>query len=75
MALGTLLFYSGIALCTQSFIPVLVVVVFGLFLMAWIKLIEEKELFLKFGDEYLAYKQRTSLLIPRLPYHRRKLKP
>ena len=75
MALGTLVYYFGIALCTQSFIPMMVVVGFGLFLFTCIKLVEEKELCLKFGDEYLVYKQRTPLLIPRLPFHRRKSNP
>jgi protein-S-isoprenylcysteine O-methyltransferase Ste14 len=75
MALGTLVYYSGIALCTQSFIPMMLVVGFGLFLFGCIKLVEEKELCLKFGDEYLAYKQRTPLLIPRLPVHIRKSNP
>lgn len=75
MALGTLMYYSGTVLYTRSFIPILVVMVFGLFLVSYIKLVEEKELFLKFGNDYLMYKRRTPLLMPRLRFHRRKSKP
>jgi protein-S-isoprenylcysteine O-methyltransferase Ste14 len=75
MALGTLVFYFGIAICLQSFTPLLVVVLFGLGLVTLIKRGEERELFLKFGDEYLLYKQRTPFLIPRLSMLRRKSMP
>ena len=75
MAFGTLVFYFGIAICTQSFIPLLVVVLFGIGLVTLIKCGEVKELFLRFGDEYLRYKQRTPFLIPRFTFLRRKSRP
>ena len=75
MALGSLVFYFGIAICLQSFTPVLAVVLFGLGLVTLIKLGEERELFLKFGDDYLLYKQHTPFLIPRLSILRRKSPP
>jgi protein-S-isoprenylcysteine O-methyltransferase Ste14 len=72
MALGTLMFYFGLALCTQSFKPVGEVLLFAFCLITYIKLIEEREVSLRFGDEYSAYKQRTTFLIPRLPFPRAK---
>ena len=75
MALGTLVFYFSIATVTSSFKPVLAVIVFALFLIAYIKLIEEKEMTLRFGDEYARYKQSTPFIIPRFSSLWRKLRP
>ena len=72
MALGTLVFYFGIAIFLQSFFPLLAVVFLGLCLVTLIKHGEERELLLKFGNDYLRYKQRTPFLIPRLSMLRRK---
>jgi protein-S-isoprenylcysteine O-methyltransferase Ste14 len=66
MALGTLLFYFGIAAVTSSFRAVFAVFLFALFLLIYIKLIEEKEVSLRFGEEYSRYTQRTPFIIPRL---------
>jgi protein-S-isoprenylcysteine O-methyltransferase Ste14 len=74
MALGTLVFYFSIATFTSSFKAVLVVFLFALFLVAYIKLIEEKEVALRFGDEYSRYKQNTPFIIPRIASLRRKSK-
>lgn len=43
----------------------LLVLLFGVFLVVYIKRVEEPELARRFGEEYLAYKQRTPFLIPR----------
>jgi protein-S-isoprenylcysteine O-methyltransferase Ste14 len=75
MALGTLVFYFAIAILTGSFKPVVEVVLFGCFLVAYIKLIEEKEVTLRFGEEYFGYKQSTPFLVPRLSFPKRKSKP
>jgi len=67
MALGTLLFYSGlfflfgiasalVILTPAIFVPILV----------YVKLVEEKELEIRFGAKYLEYKRRTPFLIPRI---------
>lgn len=66
MALGTLTFYFAAAALTSSYKSLLIVLVFTLLLVAYIKLIEEKEMSLRFGDEYSRYKQTTPFLIPRL---------
>ncbi|MGA3284664.1 MAG: isoprenylcysteine carboxylmethyltransferase family protein [Verrucomicrobiota bacterium] len=72
MALGAILFYSGIAIYTLSFKAMLAVFLFSVSLVAYIKLIEEKEMSLRFGDEYSGYKQSTPFIIPRLSLFGRK---
>jgi protein-S-isoprenylcysteine O-methyltransferase Ste14 len=66
MALGAILLYSGISLHTASFAAVLGVLFFAAALIAYIKLVEEKEMAMRFGDEYVRYKQNTPFIIPRL---------
>jgi protein-S-isoprenylcysteine O-methyltransferase Ste14 len=65
MALGSIVFYVGIAAFTSSFKPLIAVAVFALLLIAYIKLVEEKELALRFGDEYAQFKRRIPFIIPR----------
>ena len=72
MALGLLLFYLSLAVVTSSLRAVLAVVLFALLLIAYIKLVEEKEMALRFGDEYARYKQRVPFLLPRPSSLRRK---
>jgi protein-S-isoprenylcysteine O-methyltransferase Ste14 len=64
MTLGTVLMYFGIALMVGSYTSVLFVVLFMSALVAYIKLVEEKELELRFGAEYLDYKNDTPFIIP-----------
>ncbi len=72
MALGTLIFYFGIAVFTASLKSLLMVLLFAVLLIAYIKLIEEKEVSLRFGEEYARYKQATPFLIPRLSFRMRR---
>lgn len=72
MALGTLVFYSNVAVCTLSLKAVLIVLLFAVCLVAYIKLVEEKEMSVRFGDEYARYKQCTPFIIPRLSLPGRK---
>jgi protein-S-isoprenylcysteine O-methyltransferase Ste14 len=74
MGLGAILFYSGIAVYTASFLAMLAVLLFTFLLMAYIKLIEEKEMLLRFGDEYARYQQSTPFIIPRLSRGKREPK-
>jgi protein-S-isoprenylcysteine O-methyltransferase Ste14 len=65
MTFGTLLFYLGVgmwigsafAVCFTSFLAILFVI--------YIKVVEERELELRFGKEYLQYKRGTSFIMPR----------
>jgi protein-S-isoprenylcysteine O-methyltransferase Ste14 len=64
MTLGTIIAYSGVAILAGSYTAVLVVVVFSLMLLAYLKLIEEEELEMRFGQEYLEYKKATPFILP-----------
>jgi protein-S-isoprenylcysteine O-methyltransferase Ste14 len=66
MALGTALFYLGVAIWLGSLSAVGLGLVYPVGILIYIKLIEEKELEERFGSEYLEYKKRTPFLIPRL---------
>jgi protein-S-isoprenylcysteine O-methyltransferase Ste14 len=67
MALGAISMYFGAALLFRSLGAVLLVLLGAVVLFTYIKLIEEKEMILRFGQEYLEYRQRTPFLIPRIP--------
>ena len=47
-----------------SYTALIFVALFFLLLLAYLKLVEEKELALRFGQEYLDYKKGTPFLIP-----------
>jgi protein-S-isoprenylcysteine O-methyltransferase Ste14 len=47
----------------------IIVLLFAGLLLIYIKRIEEKEMELRFGQDYLAYKQQTPFLIPRFWKH------
>ncbi len=65
MALGAIVMYLGVAILFGS-IGAGVLVLFGAgWLLTYIKRIEEKEMEIRFGQEYLDYRQRTPFLIPR----------
>jgi protein-S-isoprenylcysteine O-methyltransferase Ste14 len=72
MALGVFIYYLGIAVFTRSYFAILAVFIFIACLILIIKLLEEKELELRFGEEYLSYKQQTPFIIPRFGKIRRK---
>jgi len=64
MTLGTIMAYSGIAVMIGSYTALLFVILFAMMLIAYIKLVEEKELELRFGKEYVDYKNDTPFIIP-----------
>lgn len=64
MTLGTIIAYSGIAIWIGSWSALLAVVVFAVVLIAYLKIVEEKELLLRFGSEYLEYKKKTPFILP-----------
>ncbi|MGZ3537941.1 MAG: methyltransferase family protein [Thermodesulfobacteriota bacterium] len=64
MALGTDLFYLGVAIWLGSLSAIGLSLVYPVGILIYIKSIEEKELENRFGSEYLEYKRRTSFLIP-----------
>ena len=70
MALGAIVMYLGVAILFGSPGAAVLVCLGAIALLTYIKRVEEQEMVLRFGQEYLAYKQRTPFLIPRLPKNR-----
>jgi protein-S-isoprenylcysteine O-methyltransferase Ste14 len=66
MTLGTILAYFGLGLLLGSTTGMVLVVLISFLLIGYLKFIEEKELEARFGEEYLAYKAQTPVMIPRL---------
>jgi protein-S-isoprenylcysteine O-methyltransferase Ste14 len=66
MTFGTLTAYTGIGILAGTPAGLAIVFVFGSLLIAYLKLIEEKELAARFGEPYLAYKRSVPFLIPSL---------
>jgi len=65
MALGTIGMYLGVAVLFRSWGAVMVVLLGAAALLTYVKLVEEKEMAARFGEEYLEYKRQTPFLIPR----------
>ena len=65
MALGAILMYTGVAVLLGSIGALILVLLGAAALLAYIKLLEEKEMEVRFGQEYLEYKRRTPFLVPR----------
>jgi protein-S-isoprenylcysteine O-methyltransferase Ste14 len=64
MTLGTIMAYGGIAILIGSFTALLAVALFAAILIGYLKIIEEKELQMRFGNEYIEYKKKTPFIIP-----------
>lgn len=67
MALGAIVMYLGVAARIGSLGALVLVVFGGILLLIYIKQIEEKEMNLRFGSEYLTYKATTPFILPRFP--------
>lgn len=66
MAFGAISIYAGTSIYAGSFSALLFTAVFTILLIVYIKQIEEKELAVRFGEAYLAYKDNTPFLVPGL---------
>ena len=66
MALGTSVFYLGIAVWMGSLSALGLGLIYPVEISIYNRFIEEKELEDRFGREYLEYKRRTPFIIPRL---------
>jgi len=67
MVFGMNSIYFSIATYLNSLIALIFVVFFFLVIIIYIKLTEEKRLLNDFGEEYLEYKRKVSMIIPFLP--------
>jgi protein-S-isoprenylcysteine O-methyltransferase Ste14 len=65
MALGAIVAYLGVAILTGSISAVLLVLTLAVLLLVYIKLLEEKEMELRFGEAYREYRKQTPFIIPR----------
>jgi protein-S-isoprenylcysteine O-methyltransferase Ste14 len=65
MTLGAITAYLGIALMARTTAGTLTTVSLGAGLLAYLKLLEERELADRFGEAYLAYKRSTPFIVPR----------
>ena len=66
MTLGTIIAYAGIAILIGSCTALIVVAIFAVMLICYLKIIEEKELRMRFGSEYIEYKKKTPFIIPNI---------
>jgi protein-S-isoprenylcysteine O-methyltransferase Ste14 len=65
MALGAIGLYLGVAILRGSISATGLVLTFTALLLSYIKLLEEKEMELRFGKAYLEYRKQTPFIIPR----------
>ncbi len=66
MALGAIVAYLGVAILLGSISAVGLVLAGAAFLLSYIKLLEEKEMELRFGEAYWEYRRLTPFILPRL---------
>lgn len=64
---GLISFFYGISILIGSISSLGMVTLFSIIILLYIKFIEEKELLQRYGEEYRIYKEKTPMLIPRLP--------
>ncbi len=65
MALGTIIFYVCIGILIGSVSAIVMSIIFAMILLTYIKVIEEKELEIRFGQDYVDYKKKTPFLFPK----------
>ena len=61
---GVINLFFGISILFNSISSLVMVLIFSVIILLYTRFIEEKELEIRFGDEYLAYKKRTPFVIP-----------
>jgi protein-S-isoprenylcysteine O-methyltransferase Ste14 len=66
MALGTIVMYLGIAILLDSSSALLIVAGASALLLTYIRIVEEREMAVRFGDAYQVYRRQTPFLLPRL---------
>ena len=66
MILGVFIAYVGLAFWIASPSGIILSLIFITVASAYIKLVEEKELEVRFGSEYVAYKNRVPFIIPHI---------
>lgn len=65
LVFGLINFYFGISIAIGSISSLVIILIFFILILIYIKFVEEKELAQRYGDDYLAYKEITPFLLPR----------
>ena len=66
MAFGAIVVYLGVAFLLGSISAIVLVLTGAVILLLYIKLVEEKEMEVRFGEAYQAYRKQTPFIMPRL---------
>lgn len=70
MTFGTICGYLGVVVLTGSLSSLMLFILLISVLLTYIKLAEEKELAIRFGQAYLDYKKKVPFIIPRITKQR-----
>jgi len=70
MLFGTFLIYLAVAVFINSLNAILLVILFMIFMLVFVVKKEEARLVSDFGNQYLEYRRKTSLIIPWFPLNR-----
>ena len=66
MGFGTICAYLGVVILIGSLSSFILLVFLSSAFLIYIKIVEEKELEIRFGKDYLEYKERVPFIIPRI---------
>ncbi len=66
MTFGTVTAYLGVGILVGSMSSIFLVLIIGGLLLTYLKTIEERELEMRFGDEYVKYKKTTPFFFPKV---------
>jgi protein-S-isoprenylcysteine O-methyltransferase Ste14 len=66
MTFGTITAYLGVGILVGSLSSIVFILVIGGLLLTYLKKFEERELEMRFGQDYVAYKKTTPFFFPRI---------
>jgi protein-S-isoprenylcysteine O-methyltransferase Ste14 len=66
MALGAIVYYVALSIWLGSIVALVITGIVSCLFLIYIRMVEEKELERRFGEEYRIYKEKTPFLIPKL---------
>jgi protein-S-isoprenylcysteine O-methyltransferase Ste14 len=64
MLFGACIFYYAVAIYLNSIVALVIVTLFMIFMLIFVKLTEERRLLKEFGSEYEEYRQKVSMFVP-----------
>jgi protein-S-isoprenylcysteine O-methyltransferase Ste14 len=69
MTFGTISAYLGVGILAGSVSSIVLVLFIGGLLLTYLKKVEEQELEMRFGEEYVEYKKTTPFFFPRIKFN------